>query len=344
MGIPTRPSPPKVNSFSSAEGARIFQIPMEVFPGFWAYAYLILVEDYRVLIDTGSGFGPAGDQLETGLNTIHDDHGLPAGVETLTHILITHGHIDHFGGLVAIRPRTPAKVGVHELDLSTVSHYEERLTVISRRLRSYLMESGLSPDSVRQLMELHNFTKGLYHSVGVDFTFEDGDMRVGPFQMLHVPGHCAGHVVVRVHDVLFSGDHVLAGISPHQAPESLTASTGLGHYLESLDALRNWSDGVRLTLGGHNEPVIDLPARIDSIKRIHFRRLDRVLEMLKTPRTIKDVSEELFGRAGGYHVLLALEEAGAHIEYLYQRGLLVIDNLVDLEKTDQVIPIRYRRV
>ena len=44
----------------------------------------------------------------------------------------------------------------------------------------------------------------------------------------------------------------------------------------------------------------------------------------------------------GYNVLLALEEAGAHVEYLYQRGLLAIDNLLDLESSSGPAAICYR--
>jgi hypothetical protein len=45
----------------------------------------------------------------------------------------------------------------------------------------------------------------------------------------------------------------------------------------------------------------------------------------------------------GYNVLLALEEAGAHVEYLYQRGLLYIENMDDLENGSGPGAIRYRR-
>jgi hypothetical protein len=50
----------------------------------------------------------------------------------------------------------------------------------------------------------------------------------------------------------------------------------------------------------------------------------------------------LFGEVHGYNVLLALEEAGAHIEYLYQRGQLGIENLEELDKASAPLPIRYR--
>jgi hypothetical protein len=37
-----------------------------------------------------------------------------------------------------------------------------------------------------------------------------------------------------------------------------------------------------------------------------------------------------------------LEEAGAHVEYLYQRGLLGIENLGEMENSGAPVPIRYR--
>lgn len=167
-------------------------------------------------------------------------------------------------------------------------------------------------------------------------------MRVGPFRMLHVPGHCAGHVVIRLHDVLFSGDHVLNETSPHQSPEHLTLSTGLDHYLKSLERLRWWAKGVRLTLGGHKQPIIDLQKRIEEIRQVHRERLEKILVLFETPHTVHEISAALFGDVYGYNVLLALEEAGAHVEYLYQRGLLAIENLTELENSPEPTAIRYR--
>jgi glyoxylase-like metal-dependent hydrolase (beta-lactamase superfamily II) len=256
--------------------------------------------------------------------------------------LITHGHIDHFGGLSYIRPLTKARLGVHELDLRILTNYEERLAVVARRLEEFLIEAGMDAVSCERLIGMYKLTKSVYQSVRVDFTFEAAGMHLGPFEMLHVPGHCAGHVVIRLHDILFSGDHVLQDTSPHQSPEHLTLSTGLDHYLHSLDALRTWAGPVRLTLGGHKAPIYDLPGRIDAIRKLHSERLEKTLALMKEPHTIREVSRGLFGEVHGYNVLLALEEAGAHIEYLYQRGQLGIENLEELDKASAPLPIRYR--
>jgi glyoxylase-like metal-dependent hydrolase (beta-lactamase superfamily II) len=335
-----------VTLFETSQGAQIFRIPLEEFPGLWGYAYFVIVSDkklgeLRVLIDTGSGFGNSNENLSEGLKTISEQLGRALSFADLTHVLITHGHIDHFGGLSFVRPRTRARIGVHELDLRNLTNYEERLILVAKRLEEFLIEAGVSVDRRAELIQLYKITKSLYRSVKVDFTFEASDMRMGPFTMLHVPGHCAGHVVIRLHDILFCGDHVLEHISPHQSPEHLTLSTGLDHYLRSLNMLLPWASGVKLCLGGHSEPIFDLPARVEAIRSLHTHRLQKVLDFLNEPHTILEVSHELFGEVHGYNVLLALEEAGAHVEYLYQRSLLGVENLGELESSDMPAPIRY---
>ncbi|MBN1149126.1 MAG: MBL fold metallo-hydrolase [Anaerolineales bacterium] len=337
-----------VRYFETCAGASIFQIPMYVFPELWGHAYLVLLDDasgsYRLLIDTGSGLGDSNQHLEAGLRAASDQLGRSIGLGDLTHILVTHGHIDHIGGLAYVRPRTGALLGVHELDLCNLANYEERINVVARNLSEFLLEAGLSQQQSQKLVEMYRLLKSFFHSLPVDFTYEAVGMQLGPFELLHVPGHCAGHVVIRLHDVLFSGDHVLDEISPHMAPERLTLSTGLGHYLQSLQSLRSWASGIRLTLGGHNQPIADLPARIDAIQQVHTQRLGQILQLLAKPHTIQEISQVLFGEVHSYNVLLALEEAGAHVEYLYQRGLLKIDNLDDFNNGAGPLPIRYRSV
>jgi glyoxylase-like metal-dependent hydrolase (beta-lactamase superfamily II) len=339
----------QVTAYETSGGARIFRIPIQQFPILWGNVYLVLYEQpggesYRVLIDTGSGFGDSNNHLECGLQAVSELTGEKIFLSNLTHVLITHGHIDHFGGLAYIRPRTNAQIGVHELDLRNLTNYEERVTVIARRLNEFLGEAGVDNGLQSDLVEMYKVNKSLYRSVKIDFTYEATGMHLGPFEMLHVPGHCAGHVVIRLHDILFSGDHILHDTSPHQSPEHLTLFTGLAHYLQSLEAVQHWATGVRLTFGGHENPVTDLISRVAEIRDVHRKRISSVLELLETPHTIIEVSRNLFGEVHGYNILLALEESGAHIEYLYQRGLLEIHNLSLLESTDGCIPLLYHRL
>ena len=198
---------------------------------------------------------------------------------------------------------------------------------------------AMAEDSI--VLQMYLFAKGIYRSTPVQFLLAEGEPLDG-IEIYHVPGHCPGQVCLQVDDVLLTADQVLAHTTPHQAPESITSNTGLGHYLQSLERIRRL-DGIRLALGGHEAPMEDLPGRIDEIAALHEERLCRALELAGQPRSIAAISKDLFGKVESYHVLLALEETGAHVEYLYQRGELIVANLDDVEQEENPV-LLYRRV
>ena len=326
-----------ITNYQTASGCRITRLPLEAFPNFWVYAYLVQVDDWVVLIDTGSGSEISNTGLEQGLSE--------AGVSftDLTHILLTHGHIDHYGGLPFLRERTDALVGVHELDLGTITTHEARLAILSHKLENFLIRAGLPAERGSELLRMYRFTKALYHSVAVDFTYEAQGMRFGPFELLHVPGHCPGHVALKLEDVIFCGDLVLEHITPHQSPEELTPFMGVYHYLDSLSVFERWAEGASLVLNGHNDPITNLPDRIAHVRTNLSRRVGQTLEALSEPRTLAGATEQVYGEMNGYNALLVIEKIGAYVEYLLQRGLVEIVNSDELEDDPQA-PIKYCRI
>lgn len=335
----------KIVNFKSSNNAHIFQIPIEAFPGLWTYAYLVFTDKLIVLIDTGSGVGEAREQLLDGiLESGRMAKGNGFSEKYLTHILITHGHIDHFGGLTEICNRTEALVGVHELDRRNLTNFLERRTINLHNLKGYLDQAGVNGRKQESMLDFYRYTFQLFDSVEVDFGYEEFNMQLGPFQFLHVPGHSGGHVVIRLDDVIFCGDHVLTDITPHQAPEELSPWCGLNHYLRSLALLDNWAAGHKIALCGHKQIITDLSARIAEIKAMHAQRLTEVLEFFNSPDTLDALSESLFGKAYGFDALLAIEEAGAHVEYLYQRGSLRIMNYSQLEKAEGPTALQYETI
>jgi glyoxylase-like metal-dependent hydrolase (beta-lactamase superfamily II) len=321
--------------FETSSGAQIHRIPLQAFPKFWAYAYIVKKDENNYLIDTGSGTDISHEDLLNGLQQ--------AGLHPsdLTHILITHAHIDHYGGLSKLKSLTNAKIGCHELDLQTVAHHEARLALISRRLASFLSEAGLAEETRDQLLDIYRFTKAIYQSVLVDFTYEAMDMRVGGFEMIHLPGHCPGHVAMRLDDVVFCGDMVVEGVTPHLAPESINPYGGLDHYLDSLDRFQAWAKDSRLILNGHDGVITDLPAHIEMTRQNIIRRMSKALSALSEPLTIAEVCAEVYGEMGGYNQLLVIEKAGAYIEYFYEHGMIEITNPDELELGR---PTCYRRL
>ncbi len=333
--------------FATAAGRVVYALNFEVFPNFFGNVYVIDDGDRRILVDCGSGMDFSNENLVRGMASIEDRFGARIGLADIDVILITHGHMDHFGGLQFVRRHTEAPVGIHVLDRRVLTHYEERVVVASQQLRVFLHRAGLSAGKCDQLMTMYTAPKARYGSVPVQFLLEEGEpVRDGNgadlgIEVLHVPGHCPGQVCLRIDDVLLTADHVLARITPHQSPESLTLNMGLGHYLEALGKVEKL-DGVSVGLGGHEEPIDDVTARVGEIRESHNRRLDVIMDTCQAPQTTADISRRLFGAVRGYTVLLALEEAGAHVEYLYQRGELVAENVGELESEQDPV-VRYVR-
>jgi glyoxylase-like metal-dependent hydrolase (beta-lactamase superfamily II) len=326
---------PAIEYFQSNTGARIYRIPLEAFPSLITYCYVVLDAGVPTLVDTGSGYGNCNDHLMYGLAALREDFGEPLGVKDIRRILITHGHIDHFGGLAYMVEQTGAQVGIHELDRRVISAYEERIIVATKDLRIFLARAGVGENLRNGLLELYGFAKKHVRSVNVDFNLGEYE-NIDGMQFIHTPGHCPGQVCIRLGDILLSADHVLAQITPHQAPESITHYTGLGHYLESLYKIAR-VEGIRVALGGHEQPVYDMYERIIAIRTSHQRKLERVLDVIRNagaPCTISEISKTIYPDRHSYDVLLALEEIGAHVEYLYQRGRLAVYNLDEVERED----------
>ncbi len=199
----------------------------------------------------------------------------------------------------------------------------------------------MAEETREQILSVYRFSKAIYRSVPVDFTYQAIDMRLGDFEFIHLPGHCPGHVAIRLDDAVFCGDMIVERVTPHLSPESITPYSGLDHYLESLARFQQWSKGARFIFNGHNDVIADLSVQVEATKQNIVRRLSKAVQALSVPLTMDQLCQAVYGEMAGYNQLLVIEKTGAYVEYLYEHGLIEIANPDELE---QGRPARYRRL
>lgn len=127
--------------------------------------------------------------------------GLGRSVTSLKHIVLTHAHRSHLGGLAELKRLSGATVHAHEREADIVGgeRVAERVSLVPHRpLRVYFpyqLFAGLG--------------LGAHSPCPVDESLADGGA-VGRLTVIHLPGHTPGHVGFYSEEkgVLIAGDAV----------------------------------------------------------------------------------------------------------------------------------------
>ena len=188
---------------------RIYRIPCQVFENLSARVYLVLGAGPPTLIDTGSGQGESTAQILAGLETVRSEFGETVRPADIGRILITHGHLDHVGGLADLLLHTNAEVAVHPLDQRPIIACDEYAVLGNRRLDSFLQQAGVEADERSKLIATSRFGRHRRRNVPVGILLGDGQELDG-LRIIHTPGHSPGHVCIAAGEVLLCGDHILA--------------------------------------------------------------------------------------------------------------------------------------
>ncbi|KHQ54108.1 MBL fold metallo-hydrolase [Mameliella alba] len=190
--------------------------------------------------------------------------------QEITHILVTHAHLDHSPLARDLSRRTGAPV------LGFGPAQAGRSAIMRKLADEGLVGGGEGVDS--------GFVP--------DIVLADGDTVAGDgwtVEALHTPGHMANHLSFAWGDVLFSGDLVMGWATSLVSPPDgdLTA------FMSSLERLqeRPWS----LFHAGHGAPVTAPAQRLEALLTHRRGRETAILEALtQTPATARDLAERIY--------------------------------------------------
>jgi glyoxylase-like metal-dependent hydrolase (beta-lactamase superfamily II) len=322
----------------------VFSFPMGDWKDHWTATYLILSRNALTLVDTGTHLSEAS--LREGFAVVREFYGEAVSLEQVDHVVITHAHFDHFGGLNSVLPASRAKLHVHQWDAHTIADFPAEVERARERIQRFLIQSGMPTEQVAVFLKMHGEPKRHFAGFPVDAPFADGERIIDGFEVIHTPGHCPGLSCIRVGDVMLLGDQVLNGVTPHQFPKIYTSGSGLLNYMNSLVKISALSETVRLGLPSHYGDIPDIEARAMQIMGEHNLRVTDLWKDLHAPKTLFQITNDYYRyRRGreitGYEQLLALEEIGAHLEYMLET--LSILNVRPQDSSDATVLLYERR-
>ncbi|MFF0432419.1 MBL fold metallo-hydrolase [Streptomyces sp. NPDC004327] len=291
-----------------------------------------------VLVDTGWDDPESWAELSGGLGelglAVADVHG----------VVVTHHHPDHHGLSGRVREESGAWIAMHAADIAVVRRTRGAepgtwLDYLARKLEAV----GAPEEHTAPLLAArHGRTRTLpgLRSALPDREIVPGellDLAGRRLRAVWTPGHTPGHVCLHLeeehpaglpgHGRLFSGDHLLPGISPHiglyEDPDADTVTDPLGDYLASLERIGRL--GVAEVLPAHQHAFADAAGRVRELLVHHEARLTDLLDLLATPLTPWQLAERMewnrpWDRIPHGSRSIAVSEAEAHVRRLVKLG------------------------
>ena len=252
---------------------------------YWGTNTYILGETRLAVIDPGPD---DSDHLAALLAVIGD--------RPVSHILLTHSHIDHS----PLSKRLAAATGAPVCAFGT--HLAGRSDVMAQLANDGLVGGG----------------EGIDSSFVPDRLIADREAIEGPdwtVTALHTPGHIANHLSFQWNDAVFTGDHVMGWASSLVSPPD----GDLTQFMASCDRLRQIP--ARVYYAGHGRPITNPTERLDWLINHRMGREAQILNALdKGPADAAALTHHLYSDVNPALLPAAQRNVLAHLIDLAQRG------------------------
>lgn len=279
------------------------------------------------LFDAGLGAGAARAALAAGFEA------LGRRPEEIRAIVVSHGHVDHFGGAAELSERAGgAPVQVHPADLLKIDERGPGWAARRPGVRAHFARLGVPAEVSQASEQAGERAYGAARRVAGALPIAAGDLVEGRalrFEVLHLPGHTPG--LVALHEprlrLLLPADHLLQRIPPNPLIElGPDGAPGffrpLVTYLESLARTRALE--LDLVLPGHGAPFEGHRAVIDGLLGFYGKRQARLAALVAESGaagvTAWSLCQALFPLARPADTYLTLSETVGNLEVLEAAG------------------------
>jgi glyoxylase-like metal-dependent hydrolase (beta-lactamase superfamily II) len=278
-------------------------------------------ESPRTLIDTGIKTEASFEALKKGM----EDIGF--SLKSIERILITHGHIDHYGQAKRLSSLWGAPIYIHPIEYGRIRSILHSLGF----LKSILLINGVPEPLIKEAIHFIESSQKTADPLEEASFLGDGDVvpfKTMAWQTIHCPGHSPGLLCFYWLEkkILFTGDHLLKEITPNpilNVPVNRLPFQypSLREYLNSVEKIGKLD--ISLLLPGHGEEITDVKGLIQNIFSHHRERMDLICSILsKGEKTPYEIAMELFPGVPPFEVFLGISEILGHLEILKEKEIV----------------------
>lgn len=227
----------------------------------------------------------------------------------ISHIIVTHSHIDHSPLAAALSKRTGAPI------LAFGGPTAGRSDVMSELATAGLAGGG----------------EGIDTEFSPDQTLADGEIITGDgwsLEVIHTPGHLGNHIALAWGAACFTADHVMGWASSLVSPPDgdLTDFMASCHRLRT----RDWS----VFHPGHGAPIDDPAARLDWLIGHRNSRETAILNLLSdAPATARHLAERIYTETPAALLGAAERNVFAHLIDLTGKSIVSSDGALSATAT-----------
>lgn len=256
----------------------------------------LLGRDSLAVIDPG----PASDAHLAALIAAIDGR-------TVSHIIVTHSHLDHSPLARPLADHTGAPV------LAFGDTYAGRSDVMTA-----LADSGMAGGG-----------EGLDHNFAPDVLVKDGDTIKGQgwnLSVIHTPGHLGNHIALGWNDAIFVGDLVMGWSTSLVSPPD----GDMTDFLASCARLRDVP--ARVHYSGHGAPITSPHARLTELINHRESRTAQILAILQDgPQDVAQIVQAIYVDLHPRLHIIAGRNVFAHLVDLYVENIVRTDGALHPE-------------
>jgi glyoxylase-like metal-dependent hydrolase (beta-lactamase superfamily II) len=284
-------------------------------------AFLAIGESVT-LIDTGNPGRESFQQLKSQLHR----HGIE--LKDIDHIVLTHVHIDHAGGVPHIQDEIDVPIFVHEMARHSINMTLEAFEKGRTFMQQFMEECGADP--LTHIIQ-RRFTEEKWRNV--TFLTEGERIPLGGevFEVVHVPGHSQSDILLwdRQTGDSIAGDHLLkifsinAFIEPPN-PGEATRPKPLLQYRSSLEKIRKLP--LTMIYPGHGEPFNEHLSLIETRLQEQEKRCAQIIKILSSgEKSIFEICLEMYPHLKGKLIFLGLSQIQGHLDLLESRKMVIFE-------------------